>query len=225
MEADSLVAALRAELAMSHAEVARLQHALSVRVTSSTEQLQLAQQEILRLQEELSAAADSAASSAAGSPAKLPCNETGEAQSGVHAAAAAAHSHDQQQEEEGSNEGDAAGGRAGGADSPELWDLIVDNPQFDGAHPAPVRAAAAAAAADGVDGGSGGVANSSGPGRDSYSSSGNHEEDMEVSWYQQRVADLEDTIASLQRQLRSQEASLAALQKARGQAQVGGVTG
>jgi hypothetical protein len=115
--------ALRAQLGIANAEVARLRHELDVALVSVRQERQLTGQEILRLQNELSEAAEAAASASGGA-------------SGSAAAAAAA-----------AGEAEVTSRCLQGGDSSGIsWRSVHDNPAFEQHRVVPANLAAAAAA-------------------------------------------------------------------------------
>ena len=166
--------AVRAELRVSQAEVARLRHELDVKRSSADQQLHLAQKEILRLQGILPASDG------------VTGDDCGEDQMGGKGGAGDLREPLDQQ-------GRSAVGFKQQDEVEVGWALVVENPAFL-AEPLVL------------------------PGGGKLQQQQERErEGVAASWYEQRVADMEDTIGSLRQQLKLQEQTVAALQRRTGQ--------
>lgn len=216
----AVVHALRAELGMANAEVARLRHQLDVSQASQQQERELTGHEILRLQQELSEAAASGSGSAAAA--------------GDGGAAAA----------------DEVTSRLGAnrvcSSSTSSWHSVHENPAFEQVHPQPQQQASELQAllvgeedeecgeckGEGLEEGQQGrdgscsqvlvlqdaaadVAAPAGMGAPGAAS--------KLSRYEAKLQDQADTISSLQRQLKQQEQLLVALQKRERRVSAGGM--
>jgi hypothetical protein len=171
--------AVRAELRVSQAEVARLRHELDVKRSSADQQLHLAQKEILRLQ------------------GILPSEES------AGAASRGAELGDGGMDEMREGGGDLGNGldQGGGLKRDEVhgWALVVENPAYMAEHQFLHGQQVQVGHKQQQQG-----------------------EDVAVSWYEQRLADMEDTIGSLRQQLKLQEQTVVALQRRTGHRVRGG---
>jgi hypothetical protein len=191
------VHALRAELGIANAEVARLRHQLDVASASQQQERELTGHEILRLQQELSEAAGSGSGGAAAEEvmSRLGTNRIGSDSSSswhsVHDNPAFEHGGRQQQQQQQDLHallGEPCDEEAGNED--EHLQQMTTIGQYNSQAVVLPDAPAAARAAD-----VSGVAVS------------------KVSRYDATLQDQAETISSLQRQLKQQEQLLAALQK------------
>jgi len=194
-EPAAVVHALRAELGIANAEVARLRHQLDVAQASQQQERELTGHEILRLQQELS---EAAASGSAGAPAAVDESAAEEVTSrlGTHRV---------------------------GSDSTSSWHSVHNNPAFEQQQqhqPLQRRASTGAVAAgrgqhqqqlDGhVPSDHAGVKPATEPAETSDAA---YAAASKLSRYEAKLRDQAETISSLQRQLKQQEQLLVTLQK------------
>lgn len=190
--AAAVVHALRAELGIANAEVARLRHQLDVSQTSQQQERELTGHEILRLQQELSEAAASGSGAAAGGDA---ADEVTSRMGLVNRV---------------------------GSSSTSSWHSVHDNPAFEQAQqqqqqqsPSELQALPTADGEEECDECEGEEGQEYGSqelvmqaGADVAAGDGE-----QLLRYEAKLQDQADTISSLQRQLKQQEQLLAALQK------------
>lgn len=191
--------ALRAELGMANAEVARLQHQLDVAREAQKQERELSGHEIIRLQQELS--------------------EVSSRSSGAVAAAAAVGAGDVTAAVEVTSR---AGGGRFGSDSTGSWHSVHDNPAFEQLEQQAAAQCGAGAAAVEADSeglheqqqlqygqaGMSGVCDAA-----AKAAAASHENFRLLLRYKEKLQDQSDTISSLQRQLKQQEQLLVTLQK------------
>lgn len=193
-EPAAVVHALRAELGIANAEVARLRHQLDVAQTSQQQERELTGHEILRLQQELSEAAASGSAGAIAAAVDESAAEEATSRLGTHRV---------------------------GSDSTSSWHSVHDNPAFEQQQqPLQRRASTGAVAAvrgqpqqqlDGhVPGDHAGVMPATEP---TEVSDAAYAAASKLSRYEAKLRDQAETISSLQRQLKQQEQLLVTLQK------------